>query len=123
MARLDEKGPLNCGEIDRLITEVGSITLVALAACSKHMACPRYWASGMLKPNPDQTERLLVMSEVFSFVKKNEGLDAARQWLIGSSIDNDADEATSPIEAICDGRYDEVRASAQQLIDGIPYSA
>lgn len=69
---------------------------------------------GHATPTDHQLSRLRFAKEMFEKVSNAEDADTARAWFIGANV---GDDEISPIEAIRNGRFDEVRTSATRMIE------
>jgi hypothetical protein len=104
---------LELSEIRELIDSIGP-TLVLLASGCTARGMTSKWMSHQAAPTRDQMDRLVVLKEVFDKVSRHESPDVARAWLIGS---NCHDMTLSPVEALREGSFDEVSASAARLVN------
>ncbi len=97
-------------EIDKLINQIGAYTLVADATKSEVRVNPIDWATGSKSPSRKQMVKLCVLKEVMDIVIARIGQAKARQWLEGVSAPSASE---SPLQLIRNGKYEEVRRSAQ----------
>lgn len=94
-------------------TELGA-TLTAVLSGTRSRDDVGAWFNAHKTPDVDQLKRLRFASEMFTKVSRTEGPDVARSWFIGANVGDDGD---SPVTAIREGRFEEVRISATRMIE------
>jgi len=97
----------------KLIDLIGP-TLVSLASGSSNQHSAELWRAGVITMTGSQRGRLELALECLETIEQHEGADMGRAWFIGS---NTGDDLTSPAEALCEGRLDDVRISMERFID------
>lgn len=98
-------------ELDRAL---GTALVSVLSGISRDDLKRWLTRSSRLLPDDQQAEQLRFAHEMFMQVAQEEGTDVARAWFIGANVGEDK---ASPVEAIRDRRFDEVRVSARGLIE------
>lgn len=104
---------LDYNDLVFLTKELG-VTLTAALSGTRNRNDIHAWLHGQANPTDDQVERLNFACDTFKDVSKSQGADMTRTWFLGANVG--ADEI-SPIEAIRDGRFEEVRISARRMIE------
>lgn len=106
---------LDIREIVRRLNAALGGTLVSAMAGSKDTKISHKWAkeSGP-QPRPEAIKRLVFAYEQWQQVSDAEGEHVARVWFIGA---NPALDDDTPVNAIREGRYKEVRRAARNLVD------
>ena len=108
-------------EIQELRDNRLGVTLTAMAAGVHVRDRVNTWCAGASEPTDDQAHRLRFTFDILHEVAEAENSwDTARNWFIGANV---GEEEISPCEAIRQGRFEEVRASARRFIEDIPFSA
>ncbi|MDY7541821.1 hypothetical protein [Cryobacterium sp. 5B3] len=90
-------------------------TLVAVLADSKDATASHEWATeGGPQPRPEAIPRLAFAYEQWQKIAEVEGEQVARAWFIGANpwLDDD-----TPVNAIREGRLEEVGHATQALVD------
>jgi hypothetical protein len=89
-------------------------TVTAALSGTRNRGDVAAWFNAHKTPDVDQLKRLRFASEIFAEVSKTEGPDMTRSWFMGANVGDDCD---SPITAIREGRFEEVRISATRMIE------
>ena len=111
---MPDTAPIDIREITRRLNGALGSTLVAGLAGSTDRSISRGWAqlSGPL-PYVEAEERLRCAYAAWRAVAEAEGDDVARSWFIGSNPWLGED---SPVDAIREGRFQEVTAAAGAMV-------
>lgn len=111
-----ETSELGIREVVRRLNGGLGPTLVAGLAGSKDRRITHKWAKeDGPEPNAKAARRLLFAIRIWHELVGHSGEHVARLWFIGS---NPWLEEDSPVEAIMEDRYREVRAAANALVEG-----
>ncbi|PPL19816.1 hypothetical protein [Microterricola pindariensis] len=106
---------LDVREITRRLNAALGGTLVATLAGSKDSKITHKWAKeGGPAPRAEAVRRLAFAYEQLQKVVEAEGEHVARLWFIGANPWLDYD---TPVNAIREGRLEEVARAAQALVD------
>jgi hypothetical protein len=106
---------MNISETTRILNQTLGPTLVAALAGSRNPHASREWASQRGdSPTEEQAIRLRVAYKAWSAIEIEHGSDIARAWFIGANPWLGED---TPIDATREGRFAEMAASAQAMID------
>ena len=96
-----------------LVDKLGP-SLLALTANASSPDEVEAWARGDQSPTSEQLERLQVANECFSMVEQAESAEVARAWFLGK---NTGSREISPAEAVRAQEFDDVRISAQRMVN------
>lgn len=103
-------------DLARRLTGVLGPTLVSsLAGATDTRAATSWSEAGGVRPDESQIRRLECADDVWRKVRVAEGDDVARLWFIGANPF--LRDAETVITAIREGRFGEVVAAAQALVD------
>ncbi|MER7447543.1 hypothetical protein [Microbacterium sp. NPDC097977] len=107
--------PTQSADLVQYLNEALGPTLVSTLAGSKETQIALAWAQEHgARPDAAALSRLEVAGSVWRTVREAEGDDVARAWFIGGNPWLRDDTA---ITAIREGRFEEVIAAAQALVD------
>lgn len=101
-------------QLQYLVDKLGPTLVAAFTGARKRSEIDA-WLNRDKAPSAEQCRRLEEAHTNFLSVAASEGEDTARAWFIGSNVGEDE---TSPVEALAQDQFDEVRASANALISG-----
>jgi hypothetical protein len=97
-----------------LVNALGPTLTAALAGVSDR-ATPLLWADGTALPNLAETARIEAADDAFARLAEADGADVARGYFIGMNPNlGDA----SFVFAIRAGRFDDVRAAVNNIVEG-----
>lgn len=105
---------MNDAELSGKLIDLIGPTLVALASGSSNRHSPMLWRGGVVRMTGPQRQRLETALECLEAIERTEGQDMGRAWFIGA---NTGEDLTSPAEALCEGRLEDVRLSMKRFID------
>ena len=105
---------MNDAELSKRLIDIVGPSLVALAAGSRNQHVAELWLGGRIAMSNPERQRLDAALECLQTVAESEGAETARAWFIGRNVGTDE---TSPAEALCEGRLEDVRRSMHRLIN------
>lgn len=111
-----ETAEMGIREIVRRLNAGLGPTLVAGLSGNKDRRISHKWAKqDGPEPNPNSVRRLMMAIRLWTELSDAHGEHVARLWFIGSNPWLDED---SPVEAIMEDRFKQVRAAANAMLQG-----